>query len=75
MYITGTKDNIFKRRNHTIRENLKINTLERKPANNRIRLYGYVLKMNKERTRKKAFNIKVNGKCPREREIQMRVTG
>jgi hypothetical protein len=48
-----------------ISENLKINTLEGKLTNNRIRWYECVLRINEERFPKKVLNMKVKGKCPR----------
>jgi hypothetical protein len=39
--------------------------LKGKLINNRIRWYGYILRINKERISKKVLNMKVKGKCPR----------
>jgi hypothetical protein len=45
-----------------IGENLKINALEGKLANNRIRWCGCILKMNEERNLQKVLNMNVKGK-------------
>jgi hypothetical protein len=50
-----------------IRENLQINILKVILINNRIRLYGHILRVNKERNPKKILSLKLRGKCPRGR--------
>jgi hypothetical protein len=38
-----------------------------KLMNNRIRWYRHVLRMDKDRIPDKIFNMKIKGKCPKER--------
>jgi hypothetical protein len=44
----------------------KVNTLEDKLSDNKIRCYRHVLRMNKEKIPNKVLNMRVKGKCPRE---------
>jgi hypothetical protein len=45
-----------------IKDNLNFNTLEDKLTNNRMRLYGHILRMNEERILNYVLNMKVKGK-------------
>jgi predicted NAD-dependent protein-ADP-ribosyltransferase YbiA (DUF1768 family) len=45
-------------------QNSKINRLEGKLTNKRIRWYGHVSRMNEVRIAKNVLNIKAIGKCP-----------
>jgi hypothetical protein len=40
-----------------------INILEGKLTNKRMRWYGHILRMNREKIPKKVLNIKLKGKC------------
>jgi hypothetical protein len=51
-----------------ILENLKINTMEGKLINNKIKWYGYFLRMNKDKILKKNVNKKMKEKHRRERQ-------
>jgi hypothetical protein len=64
-----------KTRNENL-ENGKINTLEYKLINNRIRWYGHNLRMNNEdRIPKNVLNSKLIGKCPAGTKIKIQTTG